>query len=236
MNPAQETAERLGTLFNEYFSTLDELRTHVEQGMAGGLDIDGVVLGFVQDLLMSEDATVVGAGYIGAPGPPPTPGASSAQAMHFAWWLGPLAENPLLGTTTEVTRLDLGAREYADYLRDFSSLEWYSVPESTGSRHITGPYVDHLCTCDYMLTLTTPVGTGGLGIVGLDILVRRIEPEVLRLLRTIPEPAALVTSTGRIVVSTADDWDLGARLKGFSGQSVPGTSFMVTIAERNHSI
>ncbi|GAA5225710.1 hypothetical protein [Paeniglutamicibacter antarcticus] len=235
MNPAQETAELLGILFNKYFSTLDQLRTHVEHGMESGLDIDGIVLGFVQDLLMAEEATVVGAGYIGGPEAPTAPGASSAQAMHFAWWLGPLAENPLLGTTTEVTRLDLASREYADYLRDFSSLEWYSVPESTGSRHITGPYVDHLCTCDYMLTLTTPVVTGRLGIVGLDVLVRRIEPEVLRILRTIPEPAALVTSTGRIVVSTADDWDLGARLKGPTGQPVPGTPFLVTTAESNHS-
>ncbi|MGB9034060.1 hypothetical protein BLJ79_17430 [Arthrobacter sp. UCD-GKA] len=236
MTTTQETAERIGALFNEHFSMLDALRTQVEGGMERGADLDALVLGFVQPRLMVEGATVAGAGYIGGPGSSPTPGVGGAKAMHFAWWLGPLAENPLSGTTTEVTRLDLAAREYADYLRDFSSLEWYSVPESTGARHITGPYVDHLCTCDYMLTLTTPVGARGAGIVGLDILVRKIEPQILRLLRAIDGPAALATAGGRIIVSTADDWDLGSSLKEFSGCPVPGTTLVVATGENNHSI
>jgi hypothetical protein len=126
-----------------------------------------------------------------------------------------------------VTRLDLAAREYADYLRDFTNMEWYSVPESTGDRHITGPYVDHLCTCDYMLTLTSPVGSPALGVVGLDILVRQIEPGVLRLLRSLQGPAALLSSAGRIIASTSEHWELGASLQGHGGVRVPGTSLMV---------
>ncbi len=221
MSQLHEVAEQLGEVFEGYFSELHELRVAVEAGLARGDGIDQLVLDFVGPRLMDPAATVVGAGFIGGPG------SAAGESIHFAWWLGPLEDNPLLGTTTEVTRLDLAAREYADYLRDFTNMEWYSVPESTGDRHITGPYVDHLCTCDYMLTLTSPVGSPALGVVGLDILVRQIEPGVLRLLRSLQGPAALLSSAGRIIASTSEHWELGASLQGHGGVRVPGTSLMV---------
>ncbi len=34
-------------------------------------------------------------------------------------------------------------------------------PERTGTRHLTGPYVDYLCTDDYTVTVTTPVTLDG---------------------------------------------------------------------------
>ncbi|MGL3806461.1 cache domain-containing protein [Paeniglutamicibacter sp. R2-26] len=221
MSQLQEVAEQLGEVFEEYFSALHRLREDVEAGLERGDDVDRLVFDAVEPRLMDPAATVVGAGFIGGPG------SAAGEPIHFAWWLGPLEENPLLGTTTEVTRLDLAAREYADYLRDFTTMEWYSVPEATGVRHITGPYVDHLCTCDYMLTLTSPVGSPALGVVGLDILVRRIEPGILRLLRRFPGTAALLSPTGRIIASTSENWELGARIPGGEGVPVPGTSLLV---------
>ena len=221
MSRLQEVADQLGEVFDGYFSELNELRMAVEAGLARGDEIDPLVFGFVAPRLMDPTATVVGAGFIGGPG------SAAGESIHFAWWLGPLENNPLLGTTTEVTKLDLAAREYADYLRDFTTMEWYSVPESTGDRHITGPYVDHLCTCDYMLTLTSPVGSPVLGVVGLDILVRQIEPGILRLLRSLQGAAALLSSTGRIIASTSENWELGAGLQDHGGIPVPGTSLMV---------
>lgn len=221
MNGLQEVANRIGDLFDEYFSALNELREQVETGLARKDEIDSLVHDFVEPRLMDPRATIVGAGFIGGRG------GADGESTHFAWWLGPLEDNPLLGNTTEAKKLDLAAREYADYLKDFAALEWYSVPETTGTRHITGPYVDHLCTCDYMLTLTSPVGSPTIGVVGLDILVRQIEPAILRLLRSIEGAAALVSASGRIVVSTSADWELGAGLRGFDGVAVPGTSFAV---------
>ena len=44
---------------------------------------------------------------------------------------------------------------------DYGSLPWYDVPRTTGRRHITGPYVDYLCTDDYTLTFTVPVLDNG---------------------------------------------------------------------------
>lgn len=222
MNRLQEVANRLGEVFDGYFSALDGLREQVEAGLARGGDIDQLVFDFVEPRLMAPAATIVGAGFIGGSN------AAAGEPVHFAWWLGPLEDNPLLGTTAEVTKLDLAAREYADYLKDFTTLEWYSVPESTGHRHITGPYVDHLCTCDYMLTLTSPVGSPAVGVVGMDVLVRQVEPGILRLLRSIPGGSALVNQTGRIIASTSEDWDLGARLHAWDGIAVPGTRLSVT--------
>ena len=37
-------------------------------------------------------------------------------------------------------------------------------------RHLTGPYVDYVCTDDYTITITTPVRVAGrlVGVVGTD--------------------------------------------------------------------
>ena len=42
----------------------------------------------------------------------------------------------------------------------------------TGTRHLTGPYVDYVCTDDYTITVTTPVRVDGemVGVVGTDAL------------------------------------------------------------------
>ena len=39
---------------------------------------------------------------------------------------------------------------------DYTVLPWFTVPRETGRRHVTGPYVDWLCTQEYTLTFTVP--------------------------------------------------------------------------------
>ncbi|MEC5152059.1 hypothetical protein [Cryobacterium sp. GrIS_2_6] len=143
-------------------------------------------------------ALLVGAGFIA------TAGYRPGRPAHFAWWLGPLASNPLLGTTLAPTRLDLAARVHTEYLRDFRGLEWYRVPEATGRAHVTGPYVDHLCTFDFIVTLTLPVQVDGgtVGVIGADVSVTRLEQALLPVLLGLSAPAALVNAVGRVVIST----------------------------------
>ena len=64
--------------------------------------------------------------------------------------------------------------------RDYTHLPWYAVPRETGSAHITGPYIDYLCTDQQTLTLTRPVRRGGefAGVVGFDLLVRTFEEQM----------------------------------------------------------
>lgn len=160
--------------------------------------LDERVEALVLPALREDDPLLVGAGFVAAPE------YTGADDLHFAWWLGPLDENPLTGATTEPTRLDLASRSYSDYLRDFHSLEWYSIPRSTHRTHITGPYVDHLCACDYIVTVTSPVERDGrlLGVVGVDVYVRRLERELLPAMLAVRRPVILVNEWGRVMVST----------------------------------
>ena len=86
---------------------------------------------------------------------------------------------------------------------DYEPLEWYDVPRRTGQRHITGPYVDNVCTDDYTLTLTQPVlhDGGFAGVAGADLGVRTVEKVLLPALRALAAPTAVVNADGRTLVS-----------------------------------
>lgn len=219
-------AAAVGQLFEGVFEQLQHWRSNIEPARAGAAvnRLDALVSDLVTPALAAPDSLLAGAGFISAQK------AGGKQSTHFAWWLGPVQDNPLFGTTLEPTRLDLAAREYADYLRNFEALEWFSVPRSTQQRHVTGPYVDHLCICDYILTLTVPVETPGAGtdgVVGADITVRRLEREVLPLLRSLRRPVALLNEANRVVVSTDPATSAGALLPadGRGSEPCPGTPF-----------
>jgi hypothetical protein len=186
------------------FAQLDAWRSRIEEALATeprAAELDDTVAALVLPVLAADDALLVGAGFIA------DADVLGTRGVHFAWWLGPLDDNPVLGATTEPTRLDLSTRGYTEYLRDFRSLEWFRVPTTTFQAHVTGPFVDHLCTCDYMLTFTSPVRLPGAdavaGVVGADVAVRRLEREVLPALLRSERPAALVGEHGRVIVSTA---------------------------------
>ena len=99
--------------------------------------------------------------------------------------------------------------------------EWFRIPVETGQAHVTGPYVDFLCTDEYVLTFTHPVfcrPDGPVaGIVGMDVTVQRLERGAMPGLRRIGERATLVNSDGRAIVSAAPDiaaGDLAAAEEG----------------------
>ncbi|XAS73297.1 cache domain-containing protein [Micrococcaceae bacterium Sec5.1] len=225
-----ECSAGIGALFANVFSLLGAWRTSIEQAGNGesNVQIDSLVYSLVEPELTAENPLLIGAGFISAPK------TGLGQALHFAWWLGPLQENPLLGTTTTPSRLDLASREYTEYLRDFRAFEWYRIPAATRSGHITGPYVDHLCTCDYILTITVPVGSSESvqGVVGVDILVRRLEQELMPLLRRAETAVALVSSNGRVILSVSPALRVGSMVSstsadehGWKALACPGTEF-----------
>jgi hypothetical protein len=88
---------------------------------------------------------------------------------------------------------------------------------------VTGPYVDFLCTDEYVLTFTHPVfcrPDGPVaGIVGMDVTVQRLERGAMPGLRRIGDRATLVNPDGRAIVSAASDiaaGDLAAAEEGCS--------------------
>jgi hypothetical protein len=234
-----EVAAAVGTVFAGAFDQLAAWRAPIEQLIAASpevkpAELDTLVNSLVIPRLVEQEPMLVGAGFI-ADGE-----IVRGRDVHFAWWLGPLEANPVLGSTTEPTRLDLTTRGYTEYLRDFRALEWYRIPASTRLAHVTGPYVDHLCTCDYILTLTMPVHAGTsargsdgarmVGVVGADIAVRRLERELLAGFLDVPEPLALVNEDGRVVVSTEPALQVGQLATAWSHvESCPGTPFRVLV-------
>lgn len=225
-----DAAERVGDLFLRIQDTLGGWRdavladTPVRPTTAA---LDAAVGALVLPALDEPDALVIGAGFIAAPE------LTGRDAVHFSWWLGPLEENPVYGATAGPTKLDLGTRSYTDYLRDFRSLEWYRVPQSTHRTHVTGPYVDHLCTCDYIVTVTAPVERDGrmIGVVGVDVFVKRIEHELLPALLATAVPLVLANADGRVVVSTDPAVLPGSILAADAGSThalpCPGTPFQL---------
>jgi hypothetical protein len=220
-HPGVDDGARLvSSLFDGVFGQLAQWREAIAAGPVETTPakLDELVAALVLPSLTAADAVLIGAGFIAAPD------YVHGRDVHFAWWLGPLEDNPLMGTTDGPTKLDLSTRGYADYLRDFRSLEWYSIPETTHQTHITGPYVDHLCTCDYIVTLTMPTEVDGtmLGVVGADIYVKRLERELLPTLLTIERPVTLVNEQGRVMVSTDPTLAAGTLLPAHPPSSAEG--------------
>ena len=235
---APEVAAAVSAVFSSVFDQLAEWRAPIEQVIAASpevrpADLDAVVAELVLPRIVEPDPLLVGAGFI-ADGE-----IVRGRDVHFAWWLGPLEANPVLGSTTEPTRLDLTTRGYTEYLRDFRALEWYAIPATTRSAHVTGPYVDHLCTCDYILTLTMPVHARGagddgdarmVGVVGADVAVRGLERELLAAFLDVPEPLALVNEAGRVVLSTEPALQVGQLAAAWAhAEPCPGTPFRVLV-------
>jgi hypothetical protein len=85
--------------------------------------------------------------------------------------------------------------------------------------------VDYVCTDDYTVTITTPVLVDGglLGVVGMDVLVDRLERELLPLLRESGTPTTIVNASGRVVTSTDSRREPGAmlRLEGLESALAP---------------
>lgn len=199
---------------------VSELFAHLQETLAGWREtllevaagtpspaaLDEQVGSLVLPPLCADDPLLIGAGFIAAPE------FTGASDLHFSWWLGPLDDNPVFGATAAPSRLDLAARSYSDYLRDLGSLEWYGIPRATHRTHITGPYIDHLCACDYIVTVTSPVESddGLIGVVGVDVYVKRLERELLPALLAAGRRLALVNDAGRVMVSTDPSVTVGS--------------------------
>lgn len=84
---------------------------------------------------------------------------------------------------------------------DYGRQEWFRVPERTGAPHVAGPYVDYVCSDEYVLTTTAPVIVGDrmAGLVGADILLEVFESLMLPAVRD--AGATIVNHHDRVVVS-----------------------------------
>jgi hypothetical protein len=187
---ADEIVEQVSALVEGVFERLKPVLVAVESLLAesGELrtpDLDRLSTPVVDAL----GGIVVGAGFICAPH------TLADQEYGFLWW----ETNPDAPPTRLFISLDPASESFLDYTRQ----SWFTVPRDTGRRHITGPYVDYLCTDEYTLTFTIPVRRRGgfLGVVGADVYVRDVEHALRPKLRSLGGRAALVNAQGRVIVS-----------------------------------
>ncbi|RZU64815.1 hypothetical protein EV379_1124 [Microterricola gilva] len=161
-------------------------------------ELDALVDAIVLPQFAASDNLIIGAGFVAAPG------YLSDSEWHISWWLGQLNTFGVDGATPEMRRLLAVEDPESENFRDYTALEWWRVPVQTGAQHITGPYVDYLCTDEYTLTLTAPVHADGslIGVVGADLYVDDIESVLLPRLYELGAPTTLVNASARIVAST----------------------------------
>ncbi|MFC7494873.1 MULTISPECIES: cache domain-containing protein [unclassified Nocardioides] len=128
---------------------------------------------------------VVGAGFVA------TPGWLTDRDLHLAWWQGeerqPLAERGV---------------PIGHHVFDYSRHEWFRTPQLTGARHVTGPYVDYVCTDEYVLTATVPVLVDDrmVGVAGADTRLETFE-QLMREPLTGAGSVVLVNTHDRCVVA-----------------------------------
>ena len=156
--------------------------------------------------LLTEPGTpAAGAGAVLAPG-------VLADAPYWLeWWTSDGRGGP-----DSVAKLAAETDPRAVGFRDYTELPWYERPFITGLRHVTGPYVDYLCTDQYTLTFTRPLEVGGrfAGVVGADVLVARFEELLLDVMDVVDETCVLVNGTGRVITSSDPTWVTGDLLRG----------------------
>jgi hypothetical protein len=205
-----ELADRVVALCESTFAAVEGLRGVADQLLLPFSQGARVVAadvapidGSVRHVLDVPRSPLVGAGLVVAPG-------VLADARHWMqWWTRDGAGEP------RRLRPELDPEEESFF--DYTVLPWFAIPRETGRRHVTGPYVDWLCTQEYTLTFTVPVfgthperGRCHLGVVGADIVAAWLERRLLPLLHRMDEPVALVNAEGRVVVANRPELVIGA--------------------------
>jgi hypothetical protein len=200
---ASDVVRAVDAVGGQVHGLLDGLRLAVGARFAGPRRPTHAELG-IDDLaaamLRLPDLPLAGAGFVAAQD------ALADVPYWLQWWTtDPDAPDP------EIIQLQVQTDPAADDFRDYTALAWFTGPRATGEPHLTGPYVDYLCTDEYTLTFTQPVVAGGdlVGVVGADLFVRALEARVLPLLAQVPGTAALVNATGRVVTASGAGWVTG---------------------------
>jgi hypothetical protein len=172
--------------------------------------------------LRRDDDLVFGSGLVAAPE------LIADAPWHLAWWTA--------DASRRIEPLRVVSDPAQDGFRDYTVLEWWAVPRRTGRRHITGPYVDYLCTDAYTLTFTVPVhrADGSMAaVVGSDVYVARAERFLLPVLHADGRPATVVNPSGRVVVSTHPGHATGSLVRatppGWSRYDADGVPFGVLV-------
>lgn len=210
--------DHISSAFAEVFDRVDSARTEltpVLAASAGSLtstSVDGQVQTSALIELNDYAGLVVGAGFVAAPG------LLSDTPWHLSWWVAQQADGR--GRVQPARQLTIVEDHESEFFRDYTRLEWWRGATAGLPRHVTGPYVDYLCTDEFILTLTMPVVVDGtlLGVSGADISVAALEKKFLPTLNRVGVRLAIVNAVGRVVLSTDESVAPGSTLDGATAE------------------
>ena len=222
LTPAiSDCIDAVTSTFSSVFCQIDAWRHSIhnlaeaENGVVTVDAIDELVEHLVLSDLSAAGTLIIGAGFVA------TPGYLDDSHWHLAWWLGNANTFGIGSDAPSVRRLEAVEDENSESFRDYTALEWWRVPSLTRTPHITGPYVDYLCTDEYTLTLTAPVEHDGamIGVVGADLYVDAIERALLPRVRAIGG-ATILNASRRVVVSTDPHRATGSIMRARDNETV----------------
>ncbi|MBO0979573.1 cache domain-containing protein [Microbacterium sp. SD291] len=232
MTTGTETAiEAAAEIVQEYFSApirallgwvgpfADQVAEVRRSGPLTSARIDALVEPHALETLDLRGVPVYGAGFIAAID------LLADAHSHLAWWQG-----------EDRRQLVLASQSVNKENIDYSALEWYRVPMTSGEPHVAGPYVDYLCSDEYTITIAVPAEIGGelIGVAGLDLLVAAVEKELTPRFAALGHQVTLTNGVGRVVVSTdprcaTGDSVRGSRLAGLPRVACPGVALDVIV-------
>lgn len=179
-------ADQVTAIFEALFAGVADIRRSLDEVFTAGPVDAATALTAAEPgaRRLLDGGVALGAGFVAAPD------GLTDRSLYLAWWQGD--DQQLLGESEAP-----GSGDPFDYTRR----EWFRVPARTGRRHVTGPYVDFVCTDEYVVTCTAPVAACDrmVGVVGADVLAETLERLLLAPLRS--AGATLVGDHGRTIVS-----------------------------------
>lgn len=200
----------------------EALASELERGSLSASKLDALVEPFAQRLLDLTVAPIYGAGFIAAHD------LLHDARSYLSWWQG-----------GDRKKLVLAAQTVNKERIDYSELEWFRIPQVTGSSHVAGPYVDYLCSDEYTITIATPVRVADrfVGVLAFDLLIDVVERQLTPLLRELGAHVTIVNGVSRVVVSSDADWATGdvirpAALGDLVRISCDGIALDVLVGER----
>lgn len=189
----QAVLAALAGLAEEAFAAVSDIENEIRERLCASRSPTRAALAGVEPIAVAAmsrpGSRIQGAGFVAAVG------LLTAEKWWLEWFVREDDGRP--------NRLEVPTDPEAMGFHDYEPLAWYAVPRQTGRRHITGPYVDNLCTEDYTLTFSQPVIVDGrfAGVAGADIGVRAAERSLLPVLRSSTRRLAVVNADGRTLAS-----------------------------------
>lgn len=180
-------AATVTAFFAGIYDELRELEARVHQVCGTGVPVTAAAVSeaiWEPTREMLGRNPMLGGGFVAATG------FLSDHRQYLAWWQG---DNRHL--------LAQSVGPWTGDPVDYGRQEWFRVPERTGAPHVTGPYVDYVCSDEYVVTVTAPVVVEDrlAGLVGADILLEVFESLMLPAVRA--AGATIVNNHDRVVVS-----------------------------------